>query len=155
MLHDVAQNINRLHRARVRHVNVINGAVEAGVGVHVTARFLHFLINATARARRRAFEQHVFEHVRKSRAQPFALVNAPRHRPRLRTDHRRAVVLAHDDDKAVFKRRKFDAGRNGRNFRIIFLSHVQEKNKLESLRSNSIHFDERNDFKRQKLLFLT
>ena len=120
VLHDVAQNINRLHRAGVRHVDVIHRAVEARVGIHVTARFLHFLIDATARTRRGAFEEHMLKHVRQTGAEPFAFVNAARHRPRLRTDHRRAVVLAHDDDKAVFKRRKFDARRNGRNGSKIF-----------------------------------
>ena len=39
VLHDVAENIYRDTRAGVRHVNVIDGAIKAGVGVHVTARF--------------------------------------------------------------------------------------------------------------------
>ena len=113
VLHDVAQDINRRGRAGVRHVNVIHRAVEAGVGVHVTARFLHFLVNAAAGARRGAFEEHVFEHVRKAGAEPVALVDAAGHRPRLRGNDRRAVVFAHDDDQAVFERGEGDAGGQG------------------------------------------
>ena len=60
MLHDVAENINGLHRARVRHVDVIYRAIEAGVGIHVAARFLHFLIDPAAGAGGGAFEKHVF-----------------------------------------------------------------------------------------------
>ena len=112
VLHDVAQNINRLHRAGVRHVHVIDRAVEAGIGVHVTAGFLHFLINAAAGPRGRALEQHVFEHVRQPRAEPAALVDAARAAPRLRGDNRRAVILAHDDGQAVVERGQGDAGRN-------------------------------------------
>jgi mannitol/fructose-specific phosphotransferase system IIA component (Ntr-type) len=81
-------------RAGVGHVNVIHRAVEARVGVHVTAGLLHLLINAAAGTRRRALEEHVFEHVRKSGTEPFAFVNAARHRPRLRGDDRRAVMAA-------------------------------------------------------------
>ena len=101
VLHDVAQNINRRARAGVRHVNVIHRAVEARVGVHVTAGLLHFLVNAAAGPRRGALEQHVFEHVRQSRAEPAAFVDAAGHRPRLRRDDRRAVVFAHDDDRPL------------------------------------------------------
>ena len=64
VLHDVAQDVNRRARAGGRHVNVIHRAVEARVGVHVTAGFLHFLVNAAAGAGGGALEQHVFEHVR-------------------------------------------------------------------------------------------
>ena len=80
----VAENINRHTRAGVRHVNVIDRAIKARVGVHVAARFLHFLINATADARGCAFEQHVFQHMRQPRAEPATFVNAAGHRPRLR-----------------------------------------------------------------------
>ena len=102
-------------RAGVRHVDVIDRAVEARVGVHVTAGFLHFLIDAAAGARGGAFEKHVFEHVRKARAEPFAFMNAARHAPRLRRNHRRAVILAHDDRQSVFERGERYARRNGRN----------------------------------------
>ncbi len=116
VLHDVAQNIYRRGRAGVRHVNVINRPVEARVGVHVTARFLHFLINARAGARRRALEEHMFEDVRKSRAEPAAFVDAARRAPRLSGDDGRAVIFAHDDDEAVVERGELDAGRQRRNF---------------------------------------
>ena len=102
MLHDVAKNINGHTRACVRHVNVIDRAIKARVGVHVTARFLHFLINATARARGRAFEQHMFQHMRQPRAEPASLVNAASHGPRLRGNDGRAVIFTRDDREAVF-----------------------------------------------------
>ena len=70
VLHDVAQDVNRRARAGVRHVNVIHRAVEARVGVHVTAGFLHLLVNPAAGPRGGAFEQHVLQHVRQSRAEP-------------------------------------------------------------------------------------
>ena len=114
VLHDVAQNINGLHRARVRHINMIHRAIKTRVGVHVTARFLHFLINTTARTRRCAFEEHMFKHMRQTRAEPRAFVNATGHRPRLRAHDRRVMIFADDDDEAVFERGEFDAGRNGR-----------------------------------------
>ena len=110
MLHDVAQDVYRRGRAGIRHVNVIDRAVEARVGVHVTARFLHLLVNAAAGARGGALEEHVFEHMRKAGAEPFALVNAAGHGPRLRGDDRRAVIFAHDDDQAVFERGEGDPG---------------------------------------------
>ena len=113
VLHDVAQNIDRRGRAGVRHVNVIDRAVEARVGVHVTAGFLHLLVNAAAGARGGALEEHVFEHMREAGAEPFALVNAAGHRPRLRGHDRRAVIFAHDDDQAVFERGQGDAGGQG------------------------------------------
>ena len=97
-MHDIAQDVQGDLGAGVGDINMENRAVEGGVGVHVTARFLDFLVNAAARARGGAFEKHVFEHVRKPGAQPFALVNAAGHAPGLRRDDRRAVVFAHDEN---------------------------------------------------------
>ena len=110
VLHDVAQDVDGDARAGVRHVNVIHRAVETRVGVHVTAGFLHFLVNAAAGPRRGALEQHVFEHVRQPGAEPAAFVNAAGHAPRLRRHDRRAVVFAHDDGQAVVERGQSDAG---------------------------------------------
>ena len=113
VLHDVAENIDGDPRAGVGDVDVINRAVEGGVGVHVTAGFLHFLVDAAAGARGRAFEKHVLQHVRHAGAEPFAFVNAAGHAPGLGGNHRRAVVFADDDGQAVFERRQFDPRRDG------------------------------------------
>src|SRR5450756_1522635 len=114
VLHDVAQNIDGLHRAGVGDVDVINGAVKAGVGVHVTAGLLDFLVDAAAGAGGGALEQHVFEHMRKPGTEPFVLMDAAGGAPGLRGDDRRVVILAHDDGQAIIERGDGDAGRNGR-----------------------------------------
>ena len=118
VLHDVAQYINSRDGAGVGHVNMINRAVEAGVGVHVAPGLLHFLINAAPGARGRAFKKHVFQNVRQPRAEPGALVDAARGAPGLRGDDRRVVIFAHDDRQSVFKCGEYDAGWNGRNFAV-------------------------------------
>ena len=86
------------------HIDVINRAIERRVGVHVTAGFLHFLVDAPAPRGGGAFEEHVFEHVRQAGAQPFAFVDAAGLAPGLRRNHRRAMIFANDDGKAVFQR---------------------------------------------------
>jgi len=116
VLHDVAQDVYRSRRAGVRNVNVIHRAVEARVGVHVTAGLLHLLVNPAAGARGRALEEHVFEHVREARAEPAALMDAARRAPGLHGHHRRAVIFAHDDDQAVVQRGELDAGRQRRDW---------------------------------------
>ena len=132
VLHDVAENIYRHTRAGVRHVNVIDRAIKARVGVHVTARFLYFLINAAAGASGRAFEQHMFQHMRQPRAEPATLVNAASHGPRLCRNHGRAVIFARDDGEAVFERHEFDAVRDGRDRVVGRMSH--RVNKLRAIR---------------------
>ena len=112
--HDVAKNVDGDLRARVRHVDVIDRAVEGCVGVHVTAFILHLFVDDARRAIRGALEEHVFEDVRQSRAEPFAFVDAARRAPRLRGDDWRVVILAHDDGQAVFERGQGDAGGQGR-----------------------------------------
>ena len=99
---------------------MVNSSVKRSIGVHVTAGFLHFLVNAAAGARRRAFEEHVFEHVREAGTEPATFVDAARRAPRLRGHDGRAVVFAHDDDEAVFERGEFDAGRLRRDYGCIF-----------------------------------
>ena len=115
VLHDVAQDVDGHARASVGNVDPIHGPVERRVGVHVTARFLHFLVDTRAGPGRRAFEQHVFEHVRQAGAEPASLMNAAGHTPCLRRDDWRAVVFAHDDGQAVVERGEPRAGRAGGN----------------------------------------
>ncbi|OQB90234.1 MAG: hypothetical protein BWX84_02011 [Verrucomicrobia bacterium ADurb.Bin118] len=64
VLHDVAEDVHSHPRPGVRHVNVIDGAVKGGVGVHVPAGGLDLLVNLLSRPRGSAFEQHVLQHMR-------------------------------------------------------------------------------------------
>ena len=84
VLHDVAENVDGDFRARVRHIDVINRPIEGGISVHIPAGFLHFLVDAAARSGSGPFEEHVFEHVRETGAQPAAFVNTTGHAPGLR-----------------------------------------------------------------------
>ena len=115
VLHDVAQNINGDPGSGVGNVDVIDGAVEGSVGVHVAAGVLDFLVNAAAGAAGGAFEKHVFENVGKAGAEPMALHHAPGVAPGLGGDDRRAVVLANNDDQPVVQGVQADAGGSGRN----------------------------------------
>ena len=123
VLHDVAEDINGLGAAGVGDVNVIDGAVEAGIGVHVAAGFLDFLVNAAAGAGGGAFEEHVLEHVGEAGAEPVALMNAAGPAPGLDGDDGRAVIFAHDDGQPVIERGELHAGRYGGNFAHV--SHCQ------------------------------
>ena len=113
VLHDVAEHVHGDARAGVRRVDVIHRAVEARVGVHVAAYVLHLAVNLPRRPRGGAFEEHMFEHMAQARAEPAALVDAPRLRPRLRGNDGRAAVLAQDDGQPVVERGDGGAGRDG------------------------------------------
>ena len=113
VLHNVAENVHGDACAGIGNVNVIDGAVERRVSVHITAGFLHLLINATAGACGGPLEQHVFEHVREAGPQPFAFVDAASHAPGLRGNDRGAVIFAHDDGQAVLQIGDRNAGRSG------------------------------------------
>jgi len=114
-LHDVTEDVDRDSRSGVRHVDVINRAVEGRVGVHVAASLLHFLVDTAAWPGRRAFEEHVLQHVRHARAEPFSLMNAARHAPRLGRNHRRAVIFADDNRQPVVERGQSHPRWNGGN----------------------------------------
>jgi len=113
VLHDIAQNVQSHGRAGAGNINVKDGAVKGGVGIHVAPRLLHLLINAAARAAGGAFEQHVLEHVRKPRPQPSSLVDAPRHAPCLGGHHGSTVILPENDRQSVFQCRQPHTGRHG------------------------------------------
>ena len=143
VLHDVAQNIDGRARAGVGHINMIDRAIEAGVGVHVTADFLHFLIDAAAGAGGGAFEEHVFEHVREAGAEPFAFMNASGHGPGLGRDDGRAVVFAHDDGEAVVERGGGHALRLGGEIAVgIWFAHLVkiERSRYSELGGGQIEF---------------
>ena len=118
VLHDIAQNLDRDFPPGVGHVNPINRSIKGGISVHVTARILHFLIDPACTARGGPFEEHVLEHVRKSRSQPIPLVNASRFAPGLRRDDRRRMILSHDNRQAIVQSNKPHARRLRRNFWI-------------------------------------
>ena len=63
VLHNVAQNINCRDRAGVGHIYIVYRAVEGRVGVHITAGFLDFQIDAPHAAGFGAFKKHVLENV--------------------------------------------------------------------------------------------
>ena len=123
VLHDVAEDINGLGAAGIGDVDVIDGAVETGIGVHIAAGFLDFLVNAAAGAGGGAFEEHVLEHVGEAGAEPVALVNTAGTAPSLNGHHGRAVIFAHDDGQPVIQRGELHAGRDGGNFAHV--SHCQ------------------------------
>jgi hypothetical protein len=101
VLHDVAEDVDGDFPAGVRDIDPIDRAVERRIGVHVTAGFLHFLINAAGRAGRCPFEEHVLQAMRQSGAEPPALVDAAGLAPGLRRDDRRVVILADDERQPV------------------------------------------------------
>ena len=101
VLHDVAQNINSHARAGVGDINVIHRAIKRGVGVHVAAGLLHFLINAPHPAGFGTLEEHVLQNVRQAGPEPIAFMDAARLGPGLGGHHGRAVIFAHDHGEAV------------------------------------------------------
>ncbi len=145
--HDVAENVHGDLRARVRHIDVIDGAVERRVSVHVAARVLHLLIDFPRRPIRRALEEHVFEHVRETGAKPLVLVNAPRAAPRLRGNDRRRFVFANDERERVIERHhphiRRDGGNGIRRYRRGRISGSQSRNhgKSPNERQSAFHGD--------------
>ena len=118
MLHDIAQDVDRRDGTGIGDVDVIHGTVETRVSVHVTAGFLHFLVDSAAGTRGRALEEHVFQNVGQACPQPIRFVNAAAHSPGLRRDNWCVVVLAHNDGEAVLKDGEFDAGWNRGDVRV-------------------------------------
>ena len=115
VLHDVAQNINGDSRAGVGDIDMKDRAIKGSVGVHVSARLLHLLVNAAARTRRGALEKHVLEDMGQTRAEPFAFADAARIAPGLGRDNRRAVIFPNDEHQPVFQSHQPHVRRNTRN----------------------------------------
>ena len=115
VLHDVAEDVNGDFGAGIGDVDMKDGAVEGGVGVHGAAGVLDLLVNAAAGAGGGAFEKHVFQNVGKAGAKPFSFHHAAGVAPGLGGDDRRAVVLADNDDQAVVQGVEADAGRGAGN----------------------------------------
>ena len=92
----VGEQVDGRGRARPGHVDPIHRAVEGRVGVDVAALVLDALGDGIGRAGIRPLEQHVFEQMRKSRAEVLALMDAPRSDPRLHAGHGRAAVFLHE-----------------------------------------------------------
>lgn len=117
--HDVAEDVDGNLRAGVWHVDVIDRAVEGGVGVHVAARILHLLVDDARGAVGSALEQHVLQRVRKSGAEPLAFVDGAGAAPSLRRDDGRGAILANDERQPVFQRDEPHIRRHGGNRRGI------------------------------------
>ena len=88
VLEDVAENVDGRGGPRVGHIDPIHGAVEARVRVHVAARRLDLLVDATGAPGASALEEHVFEHVGQAGPQPRTLIDAARAGPRLHAHDR-------------------------------------------------------------------
>ena len=94
-----------------RPVDVIDGAVEAGVGVPVAARRLHGVCEGVPVVVAGALEDHVLEEMRDARAEVLVLVHAAGGHPDLRADDRGRRVGIEDQGEAV--RQGFDGGGGG------------------------------------------
>ena len=88
VLEDVAENIDGRGGPRVRHIDPIHGAVEARVRIHVAARRLDLLVDATGAPGGGSLEEHVFEHVGQAGPQPLSLIDAAGAGPRLHAHDR-------------------------------------------------------------------
>ena len=97
----VTEDFETGHRAARGCVDPVDGAVEGGVGVDVAALGLHRLRDLVRIAAARAFEKHVLEEMRDTRAEPVTLVDAARATPALQAHDRCRGILAHEDLEAV------------------------------------------------------
>ncbi len=99
----VAQDLQRRQRVVRRKIDVIDGAVEGGVGVEVAAEVLDLLRHLAVAAGRRALEHKVFEEVGEAGAKPRRFVDAAGGAPELDRDDRRGEVGLDEDAEAVGK----------------------------------------------------
>ena len=87
-----------------RHVDVVDGAVEGGVGVDVAAMRLDRGGDLPPRPALRALEQHVLEEMRQPRAEVAPLMDAAGLDPGLDGADRRGRVALEQDGQAVGQR---------------------------------------------------
>ena len=76
MPHHVGEHVEVAVHVLGEAVDPIHGAVERGVGVHLSALSLDGLRYLLRRALVRAFEKHVLDEMREARAGPFLLADA-------------------------------------------------------------------------------
>jgi hypothetical protein len=99
--HDVGEDVDGHGGAGGGDIDPVDGAIEGGVGVHVTAGLLDFVVDTAWAAAFGAFEEHVFEDVGEAGAEPASFVDAAGAAPCLGADDWRGVIFADDDDQAV------------------------------------------------------
>jgi hypothetical protein len=110
----MSQRISTAVVAPGRDIDPIDRAIERGIGVHVTAGFLDFLVDPAWAAGGGAFEEHVFQDMREAGAEPASFVDAAGAAPGLSGDDGRAVVFADDDGETVVQGDQRHIVRDGR-----------------------------------------
>ena len=108
MQHRVGQQIDRHARVFARQIDVIHRAIKRRVSVNVTAMGLDLGRDFPPRAPRRALEQHVFEIMRKPRAEVLAFVNTPRFHPDLHRGQRSRTIGFQDQRDPIWQNRALD-----------------------------------------------
>ena len=101
--HRIGEDCHCLRHSVRRSVDPIHGPVETRISVDVAAAVLDLTCDVAGFAILSPFKKHVLEDMRKSRAHPFALVDAAGGAPCLDTGNRRAVVLFDDEGEAIFQ----------------------------------------------------
>jgi hypothetical protein len=100
---DVGKEIDGHGRVFGGQVDVINGAIEGGVGIDVAAQRLDAGGNLTAGATRGALEQHVFEIMGETRAELRPLMNAAGFHPHLHGGDRGSSIALEQNGEPVGK----------------------------------------------------
>ena len=103
VLHDIGEDIDGETGAGCGDIDPVNGAIERGVGVHVTAGLLDFLIDAAGAAAFGALKEHMFQDVREAGAEPATFVDTAGAAPGLGGDDGGAVIFADDDHQTVIE----------------------------------------------------
>jgi hypothetical protein len=117
----VAEDFQRGQRVVGGKIDVVDGAVEGGVGVEMAAEVLDLLRHLAVAARRRALEHEMLEQMRKARAEPRRFVDAAGGAPELDRDDRRGEVGLDEDVEAVGELANLDRRRRDQGMRILRL----------------------------------
>ncbi len=117
----VAENFQRGQRVVGRQIDVIDGAIEGGVGVEMAAEVLDLLRHLAVAAGRRALEHEMLEQVGKAGAEPRRFVDAAGGAPELDGDDRRGEVGLDEDVEPVGKLADLDRRRRNQGMGVLRL----------------------------------
>jgi len=106
----VSKNLQRGQRIVRWKIDVIDGAVEGGVGVEVAAEVLDLLGHLAVATGRCTLEHKMLQKVGEARAEPWRFVDAPGGAPELDRDDWRGEVGLDEDAKAVLEMPNLDLG---------------------------------------------